>query len=855
MKKFSLKNRHIMNQPVDRFDAFWQYPPPAALSLLKSAEDGLSQAEAERRLRARTKTRKRVPAWVGVVRLFLGQFSSPLVLLLVFAVVLSSSLGQYRDAALIFGILFLTGVMGFWQEYRASRIVHALQARVHTSTTVLRGGRSEKIRLEEVVPGDITLLTAGDVVPGDCLLLQGRDLHVNESALTGESFPAEKEPGVVAADAAMADRTNTLFEGSSVVSGEATALVVRSGEDTEFGKIAARMGRMDEASAFQIGIRQFGYLLMRMTFVLSAGILISNLFFRRPVVESILFSIALAVGLAPELLPAILITTLSAGAMRMAKDKVIVKKLASIQDLGAINILCSDKTGTLTVGSAQVHAMVDVTNRPSDKVRLYAYLNAVFETGFTNPLDEAIRQIPGMDTAGYVKTDEVPFDFLRKRLSIVVANAAKQHLMLTKGALVNVLAVCSHAEMPDGKLTPIAAAKPTILKEYETQSAQGLRTIGLAWKDVSGDPVINKDDECEMIFLGLILLEDPPKPGILETVRYLSALGIRLKIVTGDNRLAAAHLAAAIGLENTRLLNGPDLAKMSDAALAKQAQEVDLFAEVEPQQKDRLIRLLRTQGDVVGYLGDGINDAGALKAADVGISVESAVDVAKEAADIVLLEKDLQVLQNGILDGRRTYINTLKYIFITTSANFGNMFSLAAVSLFLPWLPLLPKQILALNLISDVPALTIASDRVDEEQLKRPKRWDIGLIRRFMIVFGVQSSLFDCLTFGALLLIFHAGERVFQTGWFVESVLTEVLALLIIRTTRPALRSCPSKWLLWTSIGTASLTIGLPYLPVGQWIGLEPLPLTLLGFMIAIAALYGVLVETTKRRFFRNAQL
>lgn len=844
-----------MNQRADPLDAFWQYPPAATLSRLNSAEHGLSEAEAARRLRAQRKTAKRRPAWLGVVRLFLGQFSSPLVLLLVFAVVLSSALGQYRDASLIFAILFLTGVMGFWQEYRANRTVQALQTLVHTTTTVRRGGTTQNIRGEEVVPGDITVLTAGDVVPGDCLLLHGKDLHVNESALTGESFPAEKEPGVLAADTAMAERRNTLFEGSSVVSGEATALVVRTGKDTELGKIATRMGRMDELSAFQIGIRHFGYLLMRMTFVLSAGILIFNLFFRKPVVESILFSIALAVGLAPELLPAILVTTLSAGAMRMAKNKVIVKRLASIQDLGAINILCSDKTGTLTVGSAQVHAMVGLTNQPSDKVRLFAYLNAVFETGFANPLDEAIRQVPGIDTAGYVKTDEVPYDFLRKRLSIVVTNAAKQHLMLTKGALVNVLDACSHAEMPDGQLTPIAMARAAILKEYEIQSAQGLRTIGLAWKDVSGDPVITKDDECEMVFLGFIFLEDPPKPGILDTVRYLDALGIRLKVITGDNRLAAAHLAAAIGLENTRLLTGPELAKMSDAALAKQAQSVDLFAEVEPHQKERLIRLLRTHGDVVGYLGDGINDAGALKAADVGISVESAVDVAKEAADIVLLEKDLQVLQHGIVDGRKTYINTLKYIFITTSANFGNMFSLAGISLVLPWLPLLPKQILALNLLSDVPALTIASDRVDDEQLKRPKRWDIGLIRRFMIVFGVQSSLFDYLTFGALLLIFQAGEGVFQTGWFVESMLTEVLALLIIRTTRPALKSRPSRWLWWTSIGTVILTVALPYWRVGQWIGLQPLPLTLLGFMIGLAALYGILVEATKRRFFRRAQL
>jgi Mg2+-importing ATPase len=393
------------------------------------------------------------------------------------------------------------------------------------------------------------------------------------------------------------------------------------------------------------------------------------------------------------------------------------------------------------------------------------------------------------------------------------------------------------------------------MQQFESQSAQGFRTIGVAWKDVTGDPVINRDDETGMVFLGFLLLEDPPRADIPETLRSLEKLGITLKIITGDNQLAAAHLAEQVGLDHKNIFTGHDIALHGDEALARRVQTVNLFAEVEPQQKERLIRAMRKNGNVVGYLGDGINDAPALKAADVGISVDSAVDVAKEAADIVLMEKNLKVLERGILDGRRTYVNTLKYIFITTSANFGNMFSLAGISLLLPWLPLLPAQILLLNFLSDVPALTIASDNVDEEQLLKPKHWDIGLIRRFMVIFGIQSSLSDYLTFACLLLLFKAGETMFQTGWFVESVLTEIIVLLIIRTVRPALKSRPSPWLLWASIGTAAATILLPYLPIAPRLGLQPLPLPLLGFMVAIAVVYGFIVEGTKQRFFRKANV
>ncbi len=835
-------------------DSYWQYPPSVVFQHNGSSEAGLSSKQAARRLVARRKREHHTPQWYQTARLFARQFTSPLVLLLVFAAFMSSALGDWGDSILLVSILFLTGSISFWQEYRANRAVEQLRAMMHIHCTVVRDGVPQKVNKEAVVAGDVVLLAAGDVVPGDCLVVESTDLHTNESALTGESFPVEKEPGISPADALLSARLNALFEGSSVMSGTGRVLVVRTGDSTEFGKITAQMASAEPETSFQTGIRNFGYLLLRMTFVLSAGILIFNLFFGKPIAASILFSIALAVGLAPELLPAIMVTTLSVGAMRMARNKVIVKKLDAIQNLGAINILCSDKTGTLTTGTAKVAATLGLEGQSSDRVRLLAWLNAYFETGYSNPLDAAIRQIPNMEVGFFTKKDEVPYDFLRKRLSIVVHDGERD-LMITKGAVAEVLAVCDRAEKSGGDIVPIENVRGAIVQQFESHSAQGFRAIGIAWKDVSGDPLINKDDETGMVFSGFLLLEDPPKPDIPATVASLTSLGITLKIITGDNRLAAAHLARQIGLDHHHLLTGHDIAALGDEALVRKAASVSLFAEVEPQQKERLIRALRGQGNVVGYLGDGINDAPALKAADVGISVDTAVDVAKEAADIVLMEKDLEVLRLGILDGRKTYLNTIKYIFITTSANFGNMFSLAGISLFLPWLPLLPTQILLLNFLSDIPALAIASDRVDEEQLVRPKRWDIALIRRFMVVFGIQSSVFDYLTFGCLLFFFKTGEKQFQTGWFVESVLTEIMVLLIIRTVRPALQSRPSPWLLWMSLATAGITMVLPYLPLGLKLGLSPLPLPMLTFMVAIALLYGVIVETTKRRFFKTATL
>lgn len=821
---------------------------------LKSTPRGLTVKQASQRLRARRQKEKKRPEWWRAAGLFFRQFKNPLVLLLAAAVVLAMVLGDLTNSLIVLAILLLTGLLGFVQEYKADRAVKKLRALVNTWVWVQRSGEWQKVRQEEVVEGDLVRLSAGDIIPGDCILLSAKDLHVNEAALTGESFPVEKEalPGGVSNEKQA--EQSAVYQGSNVVSGAAEALVVRCGADTRLGGLAKDLSTAEPPTAFEFGINRFGYLLIRLTLLLAIGILVFNVVLGRPTVDSVFFALALAVGMAPELLPAIMMTTLSSGALRLAGQKVVVKKLTAIQNLGAIDVLCSDKTGTLTEGIVRVQATLDWQGKPSPRVRQYAYLNACFESGFNNPLDMALRGMSDVSAEGFAKIDEVPYDFIRKRLSVVVAENDR-HWMITKGALSNVLDACVSVEAQNGAPIPLANARDTIEQQMEQFALQGFRILGLAYKDLTGDPVINRDDEREMIFLGYILLYDPPKKDAAQTVLRLRDAGVDLKIISGDSLPTVCHTAELIGLNSEQVLSGKDLQRISDEALPQLAARTALFAEVEPHQKERLIRSLHAGGQVVGYLGDGINDAPALRAADVGITVDSGVDVAREAADIVLLDKDLDVLLNGIREGRRTYLNTLKYILITTSANFGNMFSLAGVSLMIPYLPLLPKQVLLLNFLSDVPAIFIASDKVDPEMLEKPKKWNINLIRRFMFVFGAQSSLFDYLTFALLLLVFRVQESVFQTAWFVESVMTEVLILLVIRTTRRAWESRPSRWLLLSGGVIVALTLLLPYLPFAPVLGFSPLPPGLLAGMAGIAVLYALLSEYVKGRFFRYAPI
>ena len=754
------------------------------------------------------------------------------------------------NASIILVIILASSLLGFWQERGATNAVERLLAVVQTKATVLRDGNRKDIPVEGVVPGDIALLSAGDLIPGDCLVLESKDLFVNEASLTGETFPAEKTVGILPLNTSLSQRTNSLFMGTNVVSGNAQAIVVGTGSETEFGRISDQLKLRPPETEFEHGVRRFGYLLMEVTLVLVVATFAINVYFARPVLDSLLFSLALAVGLTPQLLPAIISINLARGAKNMAAEKVIVKRLASIENFGSMNVLCSDKTGTLTEGEIRIQSVVGFDGKESQKALLYVYLNSFYQTGFTNPIDEAIRA-KGLDITGYAKLDEVPYDFIRKRLSILVAkdNAS---LMVTKGAMQDVLDVCTSVETSEGAVAEITGERGEIQRRFEDLSGQGLRVLGIAYKNVGTGKIITKDDEVRMTFVGFLALFDPAKPKIAETIGELKHLGISLKVITGDNQLVARSISQQVGFPSPRVLTGPELHEMSDEALLMQVNGVDVFAEVEPNQKERIILALKKAGNVVGYLGDGINDASALHAADVGLSVDTAVDVAKESADIVLLEKDLGVLVDGVKEGRKTFANTLKYVFMATSANFGNMFSMAGASLFLSFLPLLPGQILLTNLMTDFPETTIGTDNVDAAMVEGPRRWNVSSIRDFMIVFGVTSSVFDYMTFGVLLLVLRSSTDLFRTGWFVESVISASLIVLVIRTRGPFFKSAPGKYLLMTTLVIVGAAVILPFTPLGSLFGFTPPPISFLLAMAAIVALYILFAEVVKRVVYKR---
>jgi len=820
---------------------------------LHSGKDGLSSNEADRLLALDHSRLKKPDRFSQVLWLLFGQFKSPIIVILLIAASLSLFLGQVSDASIILAIVVMSGLLGFWQEWGAANALQQLLEIVQTSASVVRDGKATSIPVDHVVPGDLALLRAGDIIPGDGRLLDAKDLFVSEASLTGETFPVEKlSAATVPADATLAHRMNCLFLGSSVVSGTGRLLIARTGRDTEFGKVSASLRLRPPETGFERGIRHFGYLLMQVTLLLVFAIFAINVGFHRPILESFLFSVAIAVGLTPQLLPAIISVNLAHGARRMAAKKVIVKKLASIENLGAMDVLCSDKTGTLTEGKVRLHAALNVEGTPSDRILLYAYLNASMQSGYDNPIDLAIIHSPHPDAGTtYEKLDEEPYDFVRKRLSVLV-RGEDQNLLITKGALANVLEVCDVAETGDHNAVPLADIQAAIQKQYVEFSDQGLRTLGLAYRPLGVETKIHKGHESGMTFLGLLVFDDPLRPEIATTLRNLLNLGLATKVITGDNRAVAAHVAKQAGLAEGLLLTGEDLRTMSDDALTQSVGETAVFAEVEPNQKERIILALKKSGRIVGYLGDGINDASALHAADVGISVANAVDVAREAADLVLLEKDLGVLEGGIREGRAAFANTLKYIFMATSANFGNMFSMAGASLFLSYLPLLPKQVLLMNLLTDMPEMTIATDHVDPEMVERPCRWDMRFIRRFMIVFGAVSSIFDYMTFGTLLLLMDATESQLRTGWFLESVMSASLIVLVIRTRRRLFQSRPGTALRIATLLVVLSTMFLPYTPLAPWLGFVPLPLSFLLILILIVLLYVVTAEFAKSLFYRH---
>ncbi len=833
-------------------EPFWSIPEPDVMKRLETSPGGLTASEAARRIESYgpnliLKTRKK-----GVLLEFLEQYKSPIILLLLFAAVLSFFLGDRTDTIIILVIVFLSGLLSFWQQHHATRAMEELLALVKAKASILRDGAPRDVLLEEVVPGDVVLLYGGSVIPADCLLLEHKDLFVDEAVLTGESFPVEKEDGVLQADTPLSGRLNSLFMGTHVVSGSGKAVVVQTGKETAFGQISERLMLKPPITEFERGIQHFGYLLMEVTLLLVVAVFAINVYFHRPVLESFLFSMALAVGLTPQLLPAIISVNLAQGARQMAAKKVIVKRLDAIEDFGSMDILCSDKTGTLTEGLVQLHSALGSDGQERDKVAYFAYLNAFFQVGYKNPIDSALTE-QARPVSGFTKLDEIPYDFIRKRLSILLAQGG-QKLLITKGAFDGVLSVCTSVELPDGTSRPLPDLEGQLRELYTDQTKAGFRVLGVAYKDYTGGDVIRKEDETALTFLGLLLLFDPPKSDAAASILELCRLGVSFKMITGDSQFTAIHAWQEIGLPAPRVLASAELHLITDEAFPRRAVETDIFAEVEPSQKEHLIHVLRQAGHVIGFMGDGINDGPALHAADVGISVNTAVDVAKEAASIVLLEKGLDVLAAGVHEGRRTFANTIKYVFMATSANFGNMFSMAGASLFLPFLPLLPTQILLTNLLTDLPEMTIATDSVDRELTERPQRWDLGFIRRFMVIFGLVSSVFDYMTFGVLLLVLHATVAQFRTGWFLESVASAALIVLVVRTRHLFYKSRPGKYLIVATAAVVVLTLLLPYSPLAGLFQFTHLPPVFFAALVVILFLYATGAEMAKKMFYRRYQ-
>ncbi|WP_181163734.1 magnesium-translocating P-type ATPase [Pontibacter mangrovi] len=816
---------------------------------LHSGAAGLHTHTARRRVAAQKRKTRTPSRFRWEAKLLINQFRSPLMLLLILVVILSAFLGDTSDAFIVLVILLISALLSFLQELHAGRAVEKLLKMIEVRHQVIREGREKHVPAQEVVPGDVVVLHAGDLLPADCRIIESNELHVNESALTGESFPVAKQAGVLPESTPLHQKSNCLWRGTSVVSGTARALAVHTGSATIFGQMAHSLTQVTP-TAFEAGLRSFGYFLLRITVLLSVIILGTSLYFDKPFFNSLLFALALAVGMAPELLPAIMTFAMSAGAKRMVARKVIVKRLSSIFNFGEVNVLCTDKTGTITEGSAKVYDVVNTAGKPDPKARLYAFLNASFQQGFSNPIDEVIRALP-LKTEGYEKLDEIPYDFIRKRLSIAVRGEAG-NIIITKGALPNVLAVCGlYLDEAGTEQTLKETQRQQIQAKLETYSREGLRVLGIAFKYTSSSDITHQDEQ-EMVFQGFILLEDKLKESARDSIGRLEKMGIAVKIVTGDNRFAARHAAKALGMGSDSILTGQELNSMAPEALTVRTAAVDIFAEIEPHQKERIVRALQKSRFRVAYLGDGINDVAAIHAADTGISTNNAVDVAREAADFVLLENDLEVLADGVHEGRKSFSNSMKYIFATTGATFGNMFSVAGASLALPFLPMLPKQILLTNLISDFPYLAIAADRVDEEQLLRPLKWDIRLIRRFMVVFGLHSSVFDFATFYTLFFYFGLRDAPFQTGWFLESVATELVIIFVIRTRKPLLRSKPARPLLLIALLALAVTAWLPLSPLAPALSLTIAHQAQAFALVGIVLAYVVTAELLKLWFFRS---
>jgi Mg2+-importing ATPase len=719
--------------------------------------------------------------------------------------------------------------------------------------SVRRDGRVVSLPVHDLVPGDVVELIAGNLIPADSRLLESRDLYVNQALLTGEPYPVEKRAGDHASGADNpAGASNAVFAGTSVISGTATILVCRTGSRTALGHLATSLAEKPPATAFTVGIRRFGILIMRFTVLMVLFVMIVNIVFHRPMLESLMFAVALAVGLTPELLPMIVTVTLARSAMQMARRKVIVKRLSAIHDLGAMNVLCTDKTGTLTEASIRMVRAIDGHGAESAHAYAHAYVNSRFESGMKSPLDEAILAACPFDMADFRKIDEVPFDFERRRVSVLVDRGAERCLIV-KGAPEDLLRLSGHYQDADGVEKPLdEAARAEFQSTLDALGAQGYRALGIASRLVdSSHQTAAIADESDLVFAGFAVFLDPPKTSAGATIRAMAEAGVTVKVLTGDNEFVSRHVFSEIGVPVTGVLTGDAMEHLSEEALIGQVRRVNLFCRVNPQQKQRILLALKRLSHVVGFMGDGINDAPALHAADVGISVDGAADVARAAADLILLEHDLSVVHDAVVAGRATVQNVSKYVLMGASSNFGNMFSMAGATLILPFLPMLPIQILLNNLIYNVSEVAIPFDTVDPESIEKPVTWNIGLIQRFMLVFGPVSSLFDFITFGALLIFFGAGESLFQTGWFIESMTTQTLVVFCIRTRRRFYQSTPCRSLIGMNLGAVVVAIGLALLPLGQWFGFVAPPPLFFVFLVCTTLAYLGLVEVTKVFFYR----
>jgi Mg2+-importing ATPase len=863
-------------QPMLSSEELLSLPTNELLSRLNTSSVGLSAQEAENRLEVYGRNEFARKKKRAAIFNFLSRFKSPLVIILMIAGGVSAALGSIPSVIVIYTMVFLSVSLAYYQENNASKAAELLREKVATLATVLRDNTKQEIKLPLIVPGDIIHLSAGDITPADARIIDAKDLFVNQSALTGESFPVEKTSAPIKnRGASITEWNNYLFMGTSIVSGTAMALVVRTGGYTEYGKIAAKLVEKAPETEFERGTKQFGFLIMQVTFLLVMFVFLINALLHpnaNGILNALLFAVALAVGLTPELLPMIITINLSKGAQRMSKKGVIVKRLSSIETFGSMNVLCTDKTGTLTENQIKLLLHIDMEGKEEEKVLLYSFLNSRLQTGLKSPLDEAILEHQEIDIAKYQKIDEVPFDFVRRRVSVVVEKE-RQRFFIAKGAPEEILKVCSYYEI-DGLISDISEEiRKKIEQKYFDLSAEGLRVLGVASKKLREEKAVYSiNDESDMTFLGFVAFLDPPKETAKLSLQMLSKANVELKILTGDNELVTRKVCNELGFEVKGVVLGNEIALMTNESLSVVVEDANVFARVTPAQKDRIISVLKANGHVVGFMGDGINDAPSIKTSDVGISVSNAVDVARESADIILLKNDLTVLGEGVLEGRKTFGNTMKYIMMGVSSNFGNMFSAAGGSIFLAFLPMLPIQILLNNLLYDTSQTVMTTDNVDAEYIVRPKRWDISFIRRFMVTIGPVSSLFDFATFFTMIFIFGIPfglsasgaplatpfqQGQFQTAWFVESLCSQTLVVLIIRTRKvPFYKSKPSKYLVLMLLAVISFAIIMPFTPIGAFFGFVPPPPAFYLALAGILGAYALLAETVKKWFYkRNANL